>query len=184
MNARRVLIAGFILVLLAGGSVLALLASRSGDEERNAGTSERQEGSATTTAPAESESNDLPIRFVLGERYAVGETIDIVIENVGPRAYMFESAYQACYLSYFDSSGRRFIIPPGTHCDLLAEARIRPGERKKLFSWSLDECVKDEWGCVESRLLPPGVYTIKGRFMPARGGRPARVKTTFRIVPT
>jgi hypothetical protein len=181
MNARRVLIAGFLLVLLAGGSVLALLTSRSGDEERT-GVSKRQEGGATTTAPADSESNGLPIRFILGERYAAGETIDVVIENVGPRAYMFESAYQACYLSYFDSSGRRFIIPPGTHCDILAEERIRPGERKKLFSWSLDECVKDQWGCVESRLLPPGVYTIKGRFMPATGGRPARVKTTFRIV--
>jgi hypothetical protein len=182
MNRRPVLIAAFILALVAGGSVGALLASRSGDEARNAGTSERQEGRATTTAPAESESNDLPIRFVLSDRYAVGETIDVLIENVGPRAYMFESAYQACYLSYFDSSGRRFIIPPGTHCDLYAEQRIRPGERKKLFSWSLDECVKDRWGCVESRLLPPGVYTIKGRFMPATGGRPVRVKTTLRIV--
>jgi hypothetical protein len=183
MNRRRVLIAAFILVLLAGGSVVALLASRSEDEDRSEGVSTRQEGSATTTAPAESESSDLPIRFVLGDRYVVGETIDVVIENVGPRAYMFESFYQACYLSYFDSSGRRFIIPPGTHCDLLAEERIRPGERKKLFSWSLDECVKDDWGCMESRPLAPGTYTIKGRLMPATGGRPARVKTTFRIVP-
>ena len=164
--------------------MVALLASRSGDEEQGAGVSTRQEGRATTTAPAESESNGGPIRFIFGDRYASGETIDVVIENVGPRAYMFESFYQACYLSYFDSSGRRFIIPPGTHCDLLAEERIRPGERKELFSWSLDECVKDQWGCVESRLLPPGAYTIKGRFMPAAGGRAARVKTTFRIVPT
>jgi hypothetical protein len=182
MNRRRVLIAVFTLVLLAGGSVVGFLALRSEDEDRSGGVSTGQEGSAATTAP--SETNDLPIRFVLGDRYAVGETIDVVIENVGPRAYMFESAYQACYLSYFDSSGRRFIIPPGTHCDLFAEERIRPGERKKLFSWSLDECVKDQRGCVESRPLPPGAYTIKGRFMPAADGRAARVKKTFRIVPT
>ena len=166
----------------------ALLASRGGDEERGARASETQErseeSSATTTAPEESETSGIPIRFVLGDNYAAGETIDVVIENVGPRAYMFESAYQACYLSYFDSSGRRFIIPPGTHCDIFAEERIGPGERKKLFSWSLDECVKDRRGCVESRPLPPGAYTIKGRFMPAAGGRPARVQTTFRIVPT
>ena len=162
--------------------MVALLASRGGDEERNAGTSERQEGRATTTALAESDSNGGPIRFILGDRYASGETIEVVIENVGPRAYMFESAYQACYLSYFESAGRRFIIPPGTHCDIFAEERIGPGERKKLFSWSLDECVKDRRGCVESRPLPPGAYTIKGRFMPAAGGRPARVETTFRIV--
>jgi hypothetical protein len=184
MNGRRVLIAGFILVLLAGGSVVALLAARSGDDERSAGPSTRQEGSATTMAPAESESNGGPIRFVLTDPYAAGETIDVVIENVGPKAYMFESFYQACFLSYFDSSGRRFIIPPGTHCDLLAEEPIRPGERKKLFSWNLDECVQDEWGCTKSRPLPPGAYTIKGRFMPAAGGWPARVETTFRIAST
>jgi hypothetical protein len=182
MNRRRVLIAGFILVLLVAGSVVALLVLQGGAEEQGAGVSQRPEGTASTTAPPEPESSAGPIRFTLGDRYEVGETVDVVIENVGTRAYMFETAYQACYLSYFDSSGRRFIIPPGTHCDLLAEARIRPGERKKLFRWKLDECVKDDWGCVESRPLPPGAYTIKGRFMPATGGRPARVETTFRIV--
>jgi hypothetical protein len=184
MNGRRVLIAGFILVLLAGGGLVALLASRSGGEERSAGVSKKQEGSATTTAPAESESNGFPIRFVLGDRYEAGETIDVVIENVGPRAYVFQSFYQACFLSYFDSSGRRFIIPPGTHCDLLAEETIRPGERKKLFSWNLDECVEDQWGCVESRPLPAGAYTIKGRFKSKGTGPPARVETTFSIVAT
>jgi hypothetical protein len=184
MNRRRVLIAAFILVLLAGGGGVALLASRSEDKDRSGAVSTTQEGSATTTVPAGSESNGGPIRFVLGDRYALGETIDVVIENVGRRAYMFESYYQACFLSYFDSSGRGFIIPPGTHCDLLAEERIRPGERKKLFSWSLNECVKDQWGCLESRPLPPGAYTIKGHFIPAAGGPPARVETTFRIVPT
>jgi hypothetical protein len=188
MNGRRVLIAGFILVLLVGGSVAALLASRHGDEERGAGASETQErseeGSATTMAPEESESRGVPIRLVLGDSYAAGETIDVVIENVGPKAYVFQWRYQACFLSFFDSSGRRFIIPPGTHCDILGEETIRPGERKKLFSWSLDECVEDEWACVQSRPLPPGTYTIKGRFKPKSGGSPARVETTFSIVAT
>ena len=64
---------------------------------------------------------------------------------------MFQPYYQACFLSYLDARGRRFIIPPGTHCDLLAEETFKPGERKSLFSWSLDECVKDRWGCVECR---------------------------------
>jgi hypothetical protein len=43
---------------------------------------------------------------------------------------------------------------------------------------------KDQWGCAESRPLPPGTYTIKGRFKPKSAGPPARVETTFRIVPT
>ena len=130
------------------------------------------------TAPLESESSG-PIRFVFADRYVAGETVSVRIENVGTRAYVFQAYYQACHLSY---SGRRFIIPPGTHCDLLAKQTIRPGERKRLFTWNLDECVKDRWGCVKSRPLPPGTYTIKGRFKPKAAGTPARAETTFTIV--
>lgn len=162
---------------------MALLASR-GEGERTEDAAQTRAGSATTTGPAESERSGGPIRFLLSDRYTAGETIDVVIENVGPKAYVFQSFYQACFLSYFDSSGRRFIIPPGTHCDMLAEETIRPGERRKLFSWSLDECIKDQWGCAKSRPLPPGAYTIKGRFKPKAAGPPARVETTFRIVAT
>lgn len=123
-----------------------------------------------------------PIRFRLEDSYGVGDTIDVAITNVGTRPYMFEVYYQACFLSYFDSSGRRFIIPPGTHCDIRGEQIIRPGETKQLFTWRLDECVKDLWGCVRSRTLPPGTYTIKGRFKPEVGGTPVRAETTFEIV--
>jgi hypothetical protein len=184
MSKRRVLIAGFILAALGGS--LAVLALRDGGEEPSAGapeTNERTETSAapTSTAPPKNEGSG-PIRFVLADRYVAGETVDVLIENVGTRAYLFQLYYQACFLKYFDSSRRRFIIPPGTHCDLLAEETIRPGERKNLFTWSLDECVKDRWGCVESRPLPPGTYTIKGRFKPKAAGTRARVETTFTIV--
>jgi hypothetical protein len=170
-------------VTLAGG-MAALLVSRGGDKERIEDAAETEAGSATTTAAAAPQRSGGPIRFLLSDRYTVGTTIDVVIENVGTRAYAFQAFYQACFLSYFDSSGRRFIIPPGTHCDMLAEETIRPGERRKLFSWSLDECVKDQWGCARSRPLPLGVYTIKGRFKPKAGGPPARVETTFTIVAT
>jgi hypothetical protein len=169
--------------VLAGGS-LAVLALRGEGEERSAGASGTKPGTATNTAPPESESSVGPIRFVLRDRYPARTTVDVVIENVGRQAYVFQAFYQACFFSYFDASGRRFIIPPGTHCDLLAEETIRPGERKKLFTWKLDECVKDDWGCAKSRPLPPGTYTIKGRFKPKAAGTLARVETTLRIVPT
>lgn len=160
----------------------ALLASRGGGEEQSAGVSQRP--SASTTSPVEPESSSTPVRFVLSDRYEAGETINVAIENIGTRAYVYQAYYQACFLSYFDSSGRRFIIPPGTHCDLLAKETIRPGERKNLFRWKLDECVKDDWGCVESRPLAPGTYTIKGLFKPKLAGPGVRVETTFRIVAT
>ena len=184
MRKRGVLIAGLILTLLAVGG-LAALVLWDGGEEPSVRTPEANEGAETGSVPTstapQSESSG-PIRFVLADRYAMGETIDVLIENVGRRAYVFQWPYQACFLRYFDASGRRFIIPPGTHCDLLSEEPIRPGERKRLFTWSLDECVKDDWGCVKSRLLPPGTYTIKGRFEPKTAGKPARVETTLTIV--
>jgi hypothetical protein len=177
------LIAGAILVMLAG-VMAALLASRGGDEQGVEVAAQTDAESPMTTAPATPETTRGPIRFLLSDRYTAGTTVDVVIENVGRRAYVFQSFYQACFLSYFDSSGRRFIIPPGTHCDLLAEETIRPGERRKLFSWNLDECTKDQWGCAKSRPLPPGAYTIKGRFKPKAGGPAALVETMFTIAAT
>jgi hypothetical protein len=180
---RHVLIAGAILVLVAGG-MIALLASRGGNEEPTGDAAVTEAGSARAAASAAAARTGGPIRFLLSDRYTVGTTIDVVIENVGTRAYAFQLFYQACFLSYFDSSGRRFIIPPGTHCDILAEGTIRPGERRMLFRWRLNECVKDQWGCARSRLLPPGTYTIKGRFKPKAGGPPTRAEKTFRIIVT
>jgi hypothetical protein len=184
MSRRRVLIGGFVLAVLAGGT-LAALALRDGREEPSVGapdtTPTESSRTPTVAAPPENESSG-PIRFVLADSYVAGETVDVRIENVGTRAYVFQAYFQACLLRYFDSSGRRFIVPPGTHCDLLAEETIKPGERKTLFTWSLDECVKDRWGCIKSRPLPPGTYTIKGHFKPKAAGTPARVATTFTIV--
>ncbi len=180
MRRHGALIVGFILAALAGG-LIALFALRDGGEEPNVGTRQADERPETSTTPPRSESAG-PIRFVFADRYLVGETVDVRIENVGTKPYVFQWPYQACFLTYVDSSGRRFIIPPGTHCDILSEETIRPGERKRLFSWRLDECVKDDWGCVESRPLPPGTYTIKGRFKTKAAGTPARAESTFTIV--
>ncbi len=122
------------------------------------------------------------IRFLVHDAQ-VGDRVNVRIENVGDITYRYQSIYQACFLSYFDSRGREFVIPPGTHCDILSEATIRPGETKQLFKWDLDECVKNNWGCVKSRPLDPGSYTIRGRFRPARRGPAARAEVTFSIAP-
>ena len=177
MSKRRVLITGVSLAALAGGTVAGLTLTGGADK-----SSAPRETRERTPIRAKLGDSGGPIRFVLGDRYRAGESVDVVIENVGRRPYVFQAFYQACFLSYFDSAGRRFIIPPGTHCDLLAEETIRPGERKKLFRWDLDECVKDERGCQGSRPLPPGTYTIRGRFKPKNTGTAARAQTTFTIV--
>lgn len=180
MRARGVLVAGVLLAVVAGG-VLVALALRDEGEEPRAQAPARSDGAETSPPPPQIESAG-PIRFVLADRYVVGETVDVAIENVGARRFIYQTYYQACFLRYFDSTGRRFIIPPGTHCDLLDDQTIKPGERRKLFTWRLDECVKDNWGCVKSEPLPPGTYTIRGRFELRSAGTPVRAEATFTIV--
>jgi hypothetical protein len=111
------------------------------------------------------------------------------IANVGEGSYRYRlsvshrSQYAACPLRYFDGAGRSFIIPPGTHCDIVVYGTIEPGETKRLFNWKLDRCVKDEWGCVRSEPLPPGTYTISGRFKPENSGNSVRASTSFELLP-
>jgi hypothetical protein len=126
---------------------------------------------------------DGDIAFVLEDTYEVGERVEVRIVNNGDRAYKYNSTgYEACELTYSDQTGREFIIPPGTHCDLVLIEQIKPGETVKLFEWDLDECTKDRWGCVEEEGLPPGTYTLEGTFRAADGGPPAHAEATFRIV--
>ena len=91
--------------------------------------------------------------------------------------------YAACRLRYSDGTGRRFIIPPGTHCDIIAFGAIEPGGTKLLFKWELDECVKDEWGCVRSEPLSPGTYTITGLFRPEDTGESVSASASFDLLP-
>ena len=128
------------------------------------GASPTSEPSPSPSASASPSPQTEGIRFVLEATYEVAESVDVAIENLGPATYLYNQEYAACDLTYRNQAGREFIVPPGTHCDLIAPAEIRPGETKTLFRWDLDECVRDEWGCVKSEPLPPGEYTIAGRF--------------------
>jgi hypothetical protein len=123
------------------------------------------------------------IRFVLQETYQVGARVPVKIVNEGSHPYLYNSTgYEACNLTYRDHSGREFIIPPGTHCDLIVMEEIEPGETVTLFHWDLDECTKDRWGCVKEEPLQPGTYTIEGTFRSADGSPPARAKATVEII--
>jgi len=125
------------------------------------------------------------IAFVLEETYEVGDRVAVKIVNEGSHPYLYNATgYEACELTYRDQTGREFIIPPGTHCDLVLMKEIAPGETVNLFKWDLDECTRDRWGCVEEAPLPPGTYTIEGTFRAADGSPPARAEATFEIVAT
>jgi hypothetical protein len=123
-----------------------------------------------------------PLLFVLDDRYHAGESVHVRLQNLSEDTFLYNSEYQACDMTYRDGSGRRFIIPPGTHCDLISIQKIRPDQTVTLFTWNLDECVKDDWGCMKSKPLAPGAYTIAGDFKRKGGGDPVAVQATFEIV--
>src|SRR5918995_3970504 len=133
------------------------------------------------------ESTQAPLEFLLEDRYEVGEKVMVRLRNIGRRPYIYNTAYEACEMRYFDEAGRRFIIPPGTHCDLIANEPIEPGETVTLFEWKLDECVTDRWGCVKAEPLEPGAYKIVGRFpatnpkkaLPTKMGSGVRIEAAF-----
>jgi hypothetical protein len=163
---------------LALGLVLAACTSPKTQETPSPSASVPAPSASPSSAPASD------IQFVMDDAYLAGDRVVVRVKNVGEVRYKYQFTYAACFLSYFDSNGRTFIIPPGTHCDIRGEAVIKPGEIKRLFTWDLDECVKDDWGCVKSRPLNAGTYTIRGTFKPVDRGSPARAEATFELRPS
>jgi hypothetical protein len=171
--------------LLAAICLVVLASSCSGAKEGShpaaAPISSGQVAAPSVQPPTSPAAALTDIRFVLDESYPAGQRISVQIENVGDVAYEYHTPYEACELIYRDAIGRTFIIPPGTHCDMITTVLIRPGETKTLFKWDLDECTKDRWGCVRSRPLDPGTYSISGSFKPADGGSSVPTEATFTI---
>lgn len=123
-----------------------------------------------------------PLKLLLRDEYRPGHTARVGLRNNSERPFIYNPEYQACDMTYRDGEGRKFIIPPGTHCDLQTMMEIAPGQSVTLFNWKLDECIKDRWGCVKSESLPPGTYRIRGSFKPATKGDPVTVGATFNII--
>jgi len=124
-----------------------------------------------------------PLRILLDKPLVEGGETRVRLRNDGGVAYKYNADYEACEMVFRDGSGRRFLVPEGTHCDLEVRPapRVGPGETVSLFRWDLDECIKDRFGCVKSRDLPPGKYSMRGWFKPVGGGDVVRVTKRFRI---
>lgn len=161
-------------------------------------------GCATGARPTAKQS----LEFSMKQEYPRGEAIPVTIENHSKVSYVFNPDYPACYnLKFKDESGKlhkikrpapdglktlkdgEFVVPEGTHCDLVSDALIRPGEKKTLVKWLQKECLEDEFGCRKSEPVAPGKYTIIGSFQEATGeaggtlvkGAKTRIRSTFTI---
>ena len=119
--------------------------------------------------------------FCLDHPLVKGGKTRVRLRNDDDVAYRYNSAYESCDMVYRDGSGRQFLVPEGTHCDLIIPAELQPGDTVTLFKWNLDKCVKDSWGCVKERDLKAGWYHMRGRFRPVDGGDPVMVTEQFRI---
>jgi hypothetical protein len=142
-----------------------------------------------TATPAPDVTPPAPIAFDMRETYAYGDPVAIAIVNHSPDVYYYQFLYPACYnLRFFDDATEprpfpieesvrtvplmetgRFIAPEGTHCDVISEDGLQPGERVVLLAWEQRRCIVDAWGCRESVQVEPGNFRIEGRFSPESG---------------
>ncbi len=122
-----------------------------------------------------------PLRFLLDTPLQEGGRTRVRLRNTSDRTFIYNPHYEACKMVFKEAPGREFIIPEGTHCDLIVRERVSPGETVTLFRWNLDECVEDNWGCRRARDLPADRYVMKGHFRPRGGGDFVRVRRYFRI---
>lgn len=104
------------------------------------------------------------LELVLNATYGAEEHAQVILRNVGTRTYVYNPWYASCGMSYYTDDGRPFRVPEGTHCDLVGYQDLAPGDEVLLFTWSLDECVVDNWGCSQAEPLPPGTYHLRGSF--------------------
>ncbi|GEM_PF-474665 len=147
--------------------------------------------SPSTDTGAQTPAAALPdIAFEMKGRYQLGEPIEVRVRNRSDTdTYYYQSYYPACYnLKFFDGSTERrpypyadpvqpvrfllpgqFIIPRGTHCDLISEEQLKPGEDAVLLTWNQDMCVEDRWGCARSITVSRGEYRIVGEFAQSKG---------------
>ena len=130
------------------------------------------------------------ISFNMKDEYRLGEPVEIGIRNGSDGDYYYQSIYPGCFnLKFFDGSHvirpypntepqrtqiylepGQFVVPEGTHCDLITEQPLEPGQTVALFTWGQHICIKDRWGCIESLPVESGEYLIQGEFSNVQGG--------------
>jgi len=130
------------------------------------------------------------ISFNMKDEYRLGEPVEIGIRNGSDGDYYYQSTYPGCFnLKFFDGSNvirpypnaepartqiyllpGQFVVPEGTHCDLIAEQPLEPGQSVALFTWGQHICIKDRWGCMESLPVESGEYLVQGEFSNVKGG--------------
>lgn len=101
------------------------------------------------------------IEIHVNDTAAAGTRVEVRARNVGSSTFSYSLLYEACRMTFHTDDGRQFLVPEGTHCDIANPGTIRPGQVVTLFTWGLEECTLDQWGCVEREPLRPGTYHLR-----------------------
>lgn len=118
----------------------------------------------------------------LADSYTFGETASFSFRNDGTVPYDLGHQPQCRLLFEDDDTSRDFRIPANTHCDLVGENLLDPGETRLIVSgWSLDECTIPSFFCFGARPLESGDYTITGSFLSEDGTLEAEISETVSI---
>ncbi|MBI4305201.1 MAG: hypothetical protein HY678_02680 [Chloroflexi bacterium] len=172
-------------------SLLAMLAlagcggpAGTGGDTKESSPDDADAETPAARAPSRPDDASMDIVFEMRDRYRAGAPIEIRIRNRSNSTTYYYQDWASCFnLKFFDGSTDRrpypredpgreplyllpgqFIVPEGTHCDLISEQDLRPGEDTLLFVWGQEMCTKDIWGCLERVRVTPGKYRIVGQF--------------------
>ncbi len=135
-----------------------------------------------TPFPAAPTPRDSPIKFVLKDRYALGEPIEIRIRNNGSESYLYDLYLNCPTLKFYGADGPG-AITANAHCDQISTEEIRPREEAVLWTWHQYQCVAAALDrCYQSCPVKPGRYGIVERFYQEGRERETIAERTFIIV--
>lgn len=109
-------------------------------------------------------NNDSPVEFVMRDRYALGEPIEIRIRNNGNESYLFDYDLGCPTLKFYGTEGP-IAIHTSFHCDVIGTREIRSGEEADLWTWHQYQCIAgDFFRCFQICRVKPGTYVVAENF--------------------
>ena len=121
-----------------------------------------------------------PIQFVMKDRYALGEPIEIKIRNNGNESYLYDLYLDCPHLKFYGAMGPS-RIHANTHCDQIHTEEIRPRQEVVLWTWNQHHCIAAD-NYVYCYQSCPGRYGIVETFYREGQGGETIAERTFVIV--
>jgi hypothetical protein len=125
------------------------------------------------------------IQFLLGDETPLqaGDRVPVKIKNVGDIAYKYQGFYQACFLPTSTPRDASSPFRPAPIATSSTRPSFNRGKPCGCSSGISTSASRTNGGCLKTKPLHSGTYSIRGAFRPVGGGPPARARITFEILP-